>query len=76
MDLLAAESYAEDIRPLFGDEAQVDTFSVWDGTATGMLPPYDVYAATTDAYGSAAEFARAARLCGSRYPSAGTPWTA
>ena len=58
MDLLAAESYAEDIRPLFGDEAQVDTFSVWDGTATGMLPPYDVYAATTDAYGSAAEFAR------------------
>ena len=58
MDPLAASSYAEDIRSLFGDVAQIDTFSVWDGTATGVLPPADVYAATTDAYGSAEEFAR------------------
>ena len=58
MDPLAATAYAADIRSLFGDVAQVDTFSIWDGTATGMLPPADIYAATTDAYGSAEEFSR------------------
>ena len=42
MDPLAATAYAADIRSLFGDVAQVDTFSIWDGTATGMLPPADI----------------------------------
>ena len=75
MDPLAATAYATDIRSLFGDVAQVDTFSIWDGTATGMLPPADIYAApptpTALPRSFPAMFPRAARRWESRSPSAG-----
>lgn len=58
LDPFAAASYKNDVQSLFGDYADVDCYSVWDGSATGKLPRADLFLISTDAYGSAEEVAR------------------
>ncbi len=58
LDPLAGASYQKEIENLFGDYAKVDYYSVRDGSAVGKLPPADLFAVSTDAYGSAEEAAR------------------
>ncbi len=58
LDPRAGRSYQKDIEGLFGGVADVSMFSVLDGTASGMLERADLYAASTDAFGSAEELAR------------------
>ncbi len=49
--------YKRSKRP-FGEYAEVVGYSVRDGSAAGMLPRADLFAISTDAYGSAEEEAR------------------
>lgn len=58
LDSRAGKFYAEEIRELFGDYADVSAYSVSDGSATRKLPRADLFAISTDAYGSAEEVAR------------------
>ena len=58
LDPRAGESYGRDIRGLFAEEAEVSVFSVMDGSAAGVLEAADLFAVSTDAYGSAEELAR------------------
>lgn len=46
------------VRDLFGEYAEVVGYSVRDGSAAGVLPRADLFAISTDAYGSAEEEAR------------------
>lgn len=72
LDPRAARSYGRDVEGLFGEVADVSVFSVMDGSAMGMLPHADLFAASTDAFGSPEELARHVpidRRC--RPPSAG-----
>lgn len=58
LDPRAARSYKRDVESLFGEVAEVAAFSVMDGSATGVLERADLFAASTDAFGSAEELAR------------------
>ncbi|MDR3142639.1 MAG: sigma 54-interacting transcriptional regulator [Tannerellaceae bacterium] len=58
LDPLAGASYKKEVESLFGDYADVTGYSVRDGSATGKLPRADLFAISTDAYGSADEVAR------------------
>lgn len=58
LDPLAGASYAKEVRDLFGEYAEVVGYSVRDGSAAGVLPRADLFAISTDAYGSAEEEAR------------------
>ena len=57
LDPRAAAFYAGQIESLFHDYAEVRSYSVRDGSATGKLPGADLFAISTDAYGSAEEVA-------------------
>jgi len=46
------------VEGLFGEVADVSVFSVMDGSAMGVLPHADLFAASTDAFGSPEELAR------------------
>mgnify|MGYP007089654211 CR=1 FL=1 len=52
LDPRAARSYGRDVEGLFGEVADVSVFSVMDGSAMGVLPHADLFAASTDAFGS------------------------
>ena len=67
LDPRAGQSYGRDVESLFGDVADVSVFSVMDGTAMGVLPHADLFAASTDAFGSPEELAR-------HVPSTARPW--
>ena len=58
LDPRAGEFYATEIRELFGEYVEVRAYSVRDGSAMGKLPKADLFAISTDAYGSAEEVAR------------------
>ena len=58
LDPRAARSYGRDVEGLFGEVADVSVFSVMDGSAMGVLPHADLFAASTDAFGSPEELAR------------------
>ena len=58
LDQLAGASYTKEVRDLFGEYAEVVGYSVRDGSAAGVLPRADLFAISTDAYGSAEEEAR------------------
>ena len=58
LDPRAGRSYGRDVESLFGDVAEVSVFSVMDGSAMGVLERADLFAASTDAFGSAEELAR------------------
>lgn len=58
LDPLAGASYTKEVRDLFGEYAEVVGYSVRDGSAAGVLPRADLFAISTDAYGSAEEVAR------------------
>ena len=58
LDPRAARSYGRDVEGLFGEVADVSVFSVMDGSAMGMLPHADLFAASPDAFGSPEELAR------------------
>ena len=58
LDPRAGQSYGRDVESLFGDVADVSVFSVMDGTAMGVLPHADLFAASTDAFGSPEELGR------------------
>lgn len=58
LDPRAGEFYAGEVAELFGTWADVSVFSVTDGSAMGTLPPADLFAVSSDAYGSAEEVAR------------------
>lgn len=58
LDPLAGASYQNEVRSLFGDYADVVGYSVRDGSATGRLPRADLFAISTDAYGSSEEVGR------------------
>lgn len=58
LDPLAGASYTKEVRDLFGEYAEVVGYSVRDGLAAGVLPRADLFAISTDAYGSAEEEAR------------------
>ena len=58
LDPRAARSYQRDVEGLFGSVAEISAFSVMDGTAMGVLPRADLFAASTDAFGSPEELAR------------------
>lgn len=58
LDPRAARSYQKDVAALFGEVAEVSAFSVMDGSAMGVLERADLFAASTDAFGSAEELAR------------------
>ena len=47
LDPRAGQSYGRDVESLFGDVADVSVFSVMDGTAMGVLPHADLFAAST-----------------------------
>ena len=55
LDPLAGASYTKEVRDLFGEYAEVVGYSVRDGSAAGVLPRADLFAISTDAYGSAEE---------------------
>lgn len=59
LDPLAGASYTKEVRDLFGEYAEVVGYSVRDGSAAGVLPRADLFAISTDAYGSAEEEAQA-----------------
>ena len=67
LDPRAGRSYGRDVESLFGDVAEVSVFSVMDGSAMGVLERADLFAASTDAFGSAEELARR------RFPWRGQP---
>ena len=54
----SCRSYGRDVEGLFGEVADVSVFSVMDGSAMGVLPHADLFAASTDAFGSPEELAR------------------
>ena len=58
LDPLAGASYQNEVRSLFGDYADVEGYSVRDGSATGILPRADLFVISTDAYGSPEEVGR------------------
>lgn len=58
LDPIAGKSYAKSINNLFGDYAEVRSYSMSDGTASGVLERADLFVVSTDAYGSAEEVAR------------------
>lgn len=58
LDPLAGASYRREVEELFGEYAEVVGYSVRDGSAAGMLPRADLFAISTDAYGSAEEVSR------------------
>lgn len=58
LDPLAGASYTKEVRDLFGEYAEVVGYSVRDGSAAGVLPRADLFAISTDAYGSAEEETR------------------
>ena len=58
LDPLAGDSYTKEVRDLFGEYAEVVGYNVRDGSAAGVLPRADLFAISTDAYGSAEEVAR------------------
>lgn len=58
LDPMAGASYKYEVESLFGDYANVLSYSVRDGSATGKLPWADLFVISTDAYGSAEEVAR------------------
>lgn len=58
LDPRAGQSYGRDVAGLFGEVADVSVYSVMDGSAMGILPRADLFAASTDAFGSAEELAR------------------
>ncbi len=58
LDPLAGASYTKEVRDLFGEYAEVVGYNVRDGSAAGVLPRADLFAISTDAYGSAEEEAR------------------
>ena len=58
LDPLAGASYTKEVEGLFGEYAEVVGYSVRDGSAAGVLPRADLFAISTDAYGSAEEVAR------------------
>lgn len=58
LDPLAGASYTKEVRDLFGEYAEVVGYSVRDGSVAGVLPRADLFAISTDAYGSAEEEAR------------------
>lgn len=58
LDPRAGDSYRCEVESLFGDYAEVLSYSVIDGSATGKLPWADLFVISTDAYGSAEEVAR------------------
>lgn len=62
LDPLAGASYTKEVRDLFGEYAEVVGYSVRDGSAAGVLPRADLFAISTDAYGSAEEEARHAPI--------------
>jgi len=55
LDFRAGKFYAKQINELFGEYADITFYSVSDGSAMGMLPKADLFAISTDAYGSAKE---------------------
>jgi len=57
-DSKAGEFYAKEINELFGEYVEIASYSVSDGSAMGALPKADLFAISTDAYGSAEEVAR------------------
>ena len=58
LDPRAGESYKRDIDRLFAGAADVSVFSMLDGSAAGVLDRADLFAASTDAYGSPEELMR------------------
>lgn len=58
LDELAGASYEGEIKELFGKYADVRSFSVLGGSAAGKLEPADLFAISTDAYGTAEEVGR------------------
>lgn len=58
LDPRASRSYGRDVEALFGGVAEISVFSVMDGSAMGVLERADLFAASTDAFGSAEELAR------------------
>lgn len=58
LDPLAGASYAEEVESLFGEYAEIVVYSVRDGSAIGKLPRADLFAISTDAYGSTEEVDR------------------
>ena len=58
LDARAGRSYGQDVRALFEEYVDVTVYHVEDGSAMGVLPAADLFAISTDAYGSAEEVAR------------------
>lgn len=58
LDPRAGRSYGRDVEQLFSNVADISVFSVMEGSAMGVLDRADLFAASTDAYGSAEEMAR------------------
>lgn len=58
LDQRAGESYGKEVESLFGEYAEISVYNVQDGSAAGKLPRADLFAVSTDAYGSAEEVAR------------------
>lgn len=58
LDVRAGRSYGQEVRALFEKYVDVTVYHVEDGSAMGVLPAADLFAISTDAYGSAEEVAR------------------
>lgn len=58
LDPMAGASYKNEVESLFGEYADVLSYSVRDGSATGKLPWADLFVISTDAYGSPEEITR------------------
>lgn len=58
LDPRAGDSYAGEIRSLFGEYADISMYNVMDGSAMGVLEGADLFVISTDAYGSAEEVGR------------------
>lgn len=50
LDARAGQSYKTDILALFGEVAEVRVYACNDGTASGELPPADLFVISTDAF--------------------------
>lgn len=58
LDPRASAFYGKEVERLFHEYADVSVLSVKDGSAMGVLEPADLFAVSTDAFGSAEELAR------------------
>ena len=55
LDPRTAVFYTDEVKSLFGAYTNITSYSVRDGSATGKLPPADLFVISTDAYDSAEE---------------------